>query len=158
MLNRIRQLFGKPEPKLSDDSRTFITNLAKGEIWILAVGLRGAPVIPNVADPAAWDIIAAHRIDVAEIGDDDAVFPFNCERDGRQIFPFFSSEERARHFQTDSGFQVDLSPFQTYSLLAGFVATPDNDMLELVLDARSPGERMLTRDERLLLRSLTTAA
>jgi hypothetical protein len=158
MLNRIRQMFGKPEPRLPDDSRTFITNLAKGDIWILAVGLRGVPAIPNIADPAAWDIIAAHRINVAEIGDDDAVFPFNYEREGRQIFPFFSSEERARHFQADSGFQVDLSPFQPYCLLAGFVATPENDMLELVLDARSPAERILTRDERLLLRALTTAA
>jgi hypothetical protein len=158
MLNRFRQMFGKPEPKLSDESRAFISNLAKGDIWILAVGLRGVPVIPNVTDPAAWDIIAAHRIDVAEIGDDDAVLPFNCERDGRQIFPFFSSEERARHFRTDSGFQVDLSPFQPYRLLAGFVATPENDMLELVLDLRSPFEKILNRDERLLLRSLTTSA
>src|SRR6185295_2255926 len=104
------------------------------------LGVRGVPVIPNIADPAAWDIIAAHRIDVAEIGDDDAAVPFNCERNGRQILPFFSSEERARHFQCDSGFQVDLSPFQPYCLLAGFVATPDNDMLELVLDARSSDE------------------
>lgn len=152
MLNRLRQMFSKPESKLSDESRTFIANLAKGDIWILALGLRGVPVIPNVADPAAWDIIAAHRIDVSEIGDDDAVFPFNCERDGRQIFPFFSSEERARHFQTEN----DLSPFQPYCLLAGFVATPDNDKFELVLDARTSGERILTTDERLLLRSLTT--
>jgi hypothetical protein len=151
-------MFAKPEPKLSDKSRSFITSLAKGDIWILAVGLRGVPVIPNIADPGAWDIIAAHRIDVAEIGDDDSVFPFNCEREGRQIFPFFSSEERVRHFQCDSGFQIDLSPFQPYCLLAGFVATPENDMLELVLDARSPSERILTRDERLLLRSLTTPA
>ena len=151
-------MFGKPQPKLSDESRIFITNLAKGDIWILAVGLRGVPVIPNVADPAAWDIIAAHRIDVAEIGDDDAVFPFNCERDGRQIFPFFTSEERCRHFQSDSGFQADLSLFQPYNLLAGFVATPENDIMELLLDARSPSERMLTQDERLLLRSLTTPA
>lgn len=158
MLNRIRQMFGKPQPNLSGESRAFIANLAKGDIWILAIGLRGVPVIPNIADPAASDIIAAHRIDVAEVGDDDAVFPFNCERDGRQIFPFFTSEERARHFQTDSGFQVDLSLFQPYSLLAGFVATPENDIMELVLDARSPSERILTRDERLLLRSLTTAA
>ena len=148
----------KPEVKPPDESRAFITNLAKGDIWILAVGLRGVPVIPNIADPSAFDIIAAHRIDVSKIGDDDSVFPFNCERDGRQILPFFSSEERARHFQVNSGFQVDLSPYQPYSLLAGFVATPENDVFELVLDARSPTERTLTRDERLLLRSLTTAA
>jgi hypothetical protein len=158
MLNRIRQMFAKPEPKLSDESRAFITKLAASDIWILAVGLRGVPAVPNVTDSAAFDIIAAHRIDVAEIGDDDSVFPFNCERDGKQILPFFTSEERARHFSADSGFQVDLSLFQPCSLLVGFVATPENDLFELVLDARSPAERTLTRDERLLLRALTTAA
>lgn len=157
MLGRIRQIFAKPEPKVSDESRVFITKLAASDIWILAVGLRGAPAIPNATDPAAFDVIAAHRIDVSQVGDDDSVFPFNCERDGRQILPFFSSEERARYFQGNSGFQTDLSPFQPYGLLAGFVASPENDVFDLVLDARSPAERTLTDDERLLLRKVTTA-
>lgn len=119
--------------------------------------LRGAPAI-NPTDPAAFDIIATHRIDVSEIGDDDAVFPFNYERDGRQALPFFSSSERAQEFASAAGFPTDVTVFQPYSLLAGFVSAPENDMFELVLDARSPAERTLTRDERLLLRSLTTAA
>ena len=34
----------------------------------------------------------------------------------------------------------------------------ENEMFELVLDPRSPAERALTRDERLLLRSLSAAA
>ena len=72
MLDRIRQMFSKPKPMLSDESRDFITKLARGDIWILAVGLRGTPAIPSVTDPAAFDIIAAHRIDVSEIGDDDS--------------------------------------------------------------------------------------
>jgi hypothetical protein len=59
MFDRIRQVFSKP--KLSDESRDFITKLAAGDIWILAVGLRCTPAIPSVTDPAAFDIIAAHR-------------------------------------------------------------------------------------------------
>jgi hypothetical protein len=157
MLDRIRQMFSKPKPTLSEEARDFITKLAAGDIWILAVGLRGVPAI-NPTDPAAFDIIADHRIDVSEIGDDDAVFPFNYERDGTRTLPFFSSSERAQQFALAAGFPTDLTVFQPYSLLAGFVSAPENDLFELVLDARSPAERTLTSDERLLLRTLTTAA
>lgn len=158
MLDRIRQMFSKPKPKpnLSDEARDSITTLAASDIWILAVGLRGTPTIPNISDPAAFDIIGAHRIDVSDIGDDDSVFPFNCERNGSQTLPFFSSEEKAKQFAVDSGFPTDPTVFQPYCLLPGFVATPENDFLDLVLDPNSPAERILTRDERLLLRSLTT--
>ncbi len=158
MLDRIHQMFSKPKTTLSDESRDFIAKLAAGDIWILAVGLRGTPAIPSVADPAAFDIIAAHRIDVSDIGDDDSVFPFNYERDGRQTLPFFRSAERAQQFASTTGFPTGVTIFQPYSLMAGFVSSPENDMFELVLDARSPTERTLTRDERLLLRSVTTAA
>ncbi len=158
MLDRIRQMFSKPKPTLSDESHAFITKLAAGDIWILAVGLRGVPAIPSPSDPAAFDIIADHRIDVSEIGDDDELFPFNYERAGRQALPFFSSSDRAQQFASTTGFPTDITVFQPYSLLAGFVSAPENDMFELVFDARSPAERTLTRNERLLLRSLTTAA
>ena len=153
MLDRIRQMFVRP--KLSDESRDFITRLATSDIWILAIGLRGTPPTPRGTDPAALEAIAAHRIDVSELGDDDSVFPFNYERDGRQVLPFFTSEERARHFASDSGFPTDVTVFQPFSLRAGFVATPEHDVFELVLDPRSPAERTLSRDERLLLRSLS---
>ena len=112
MLDRIRQIFSKPKPNLSDEARDFITKLAASDIWILAVGLRGTPVVPSITDPAAFDIIAAHRIDVSEIGDDDSVFPFNYERDGRQTLPFFSSAERAKQFATATGFPTDVTVFQ----------------------------------------------
>jgi len=158
MLDSILKIFSKPKSKLSDESRDFITKLAAGDIWILAVGLRGTPAIPSITDPAAIDIIAAHRIDVSEIGDNDSVFPFNFERDGRQALPFFSSAERAQEFATATGFRTEVTVFQPYSLMAGFVSAPENDMFELVLDARSPAERTLTRDEKLLLRSVTTSA
>jgi hypothetical protein len=62
--------------------------------------------------------------------------------------------EREESFLGDSGFETNLSFFQPYCMLAGFAATPGNDMFELVLDARSRSERILTRDARLLLRSL----
>src|SRR5437763_5792474 len=133
MLDRIRQIFSKPKPNLSDEARDFITKLAASDIWILAVGLRGTPVVPSITDPAAFDIIAAHRIDVSEIGDDDSVFPFNYERDGRQTLPFFSSAERAKQFATATGFPTDVTVFQPYCMLAGFVATPENELFELVL-------------------------
>ena len=155
MLTRIRQMFSKPNPTLSDESRAFITKLAPSHIWLLAIGLRGTPALPsNLED--AFLMLDAHRIDVSEIGDEDSIYPFNFNRDGIQILPFFTSEERARGFRADGGFQTDLSYFQPYSLLSGFVATPENEIFELVLDPRSPAERRLTKDERLLLRSLST--
>jgi hypothetical protein len=157
MLDRIRQIFSKPKLNLSDEARDLVAKLVDSDIWILAVGIRGTPAMPSITDPAAFEVIAAHRIDVSEIGDDDSVFPFNYGRDGRQVFPFFSSEERAGHFLGNSGFETDLKFFQPLCMRAGFVATPENDMFELVLDPRSPSERILTRDERLLLRSLSTA-
>ena len=92
---------------------------------------------------------------MSEVGDDDSVFPFNYERDGRQALPFFSSAERAQKFACATGFPTDVTVFQPYSLMAGFVSAPENDMFELVFEARSPAERILTRDERLLLRSLS---
>jgi hypothetical protein len=158
MFDSILKIFAKPKPTLSDESRDFITKLAAGDIWILAVGLRGVPATPSITDPAAFEIIAAHRIDVSEIGDDDSIFPFNYERDGRQALPFFSSAERARQFATAMRLPTDVTIFQPYSLLPGFVATPENDLFDLVLDPGSPAERTLSRDERLLLRSVSTPA
>ena len=153
MLDRIRQMFSRP--KVSAESRDFITGLASTEIWILAVGLRGTPPTPSATDPAADENIAAHRIDVSELGDDDSVFPFNYERDGKQVLPFFSSEEHARRFASDSGFPTDVTVFQPFNLRAGFVATPEHDGFELVFDPRTLDERTLSRNERLLLRSLS---
>jgi hypothetical protein len=153
MFDRIRQMFSGP--KLSDDSRDFITKLASSRIWILAVGLRGTPAIPSNTGPEALDVIAAHRIDVSELGDDDSVFPFNYEHDGKQVLPFFSSEEGAKRFASDSGFLTDFTVFQPYDLRSGFVATRENDVYELVLDPRSSTERRLSRGERLLLRTLS---
>ena len=66
MLDRLRRMFSKSRSGLSDEAREFITKLATSDIWILAVGLRGTPVIPSITDPAAFDIIAAHRINVSE--------------------------------------------------------------------------------------------
>ena len=158
MLDRIRQMFSKPKTSLSDEARDFIAKLAASDIWILAIGIRGTPAMPSLTDPAALEVIAAHRIDVSEIGDDDSVHPLNFERSGKQVLPFFSSKERATHFLTDSGFRCDVSMFQPYCMLAGFVATPENEMFELVLDPRSDAERTLVQDERLLLRTLSTPA
>ena len=154
MFDRFRQLFSKPKPEMSDEAREFITKLAGSQVWILAIGLRGTPTVLSITDPKAFEIVAAHRIDVYEVGDDDSVYPLNYQRDGSQILPFFSSEERALHFLANSGFTADFSSFQPFSLLAGFVATPENEMFKLVLDPRSSAERSLTQDERLLLRSL----
>lgn len=155
MLDRIRQMFSRPT--VSEESREFITKLAASRIWILAVGLRGTPAIPSDTGPEALEIIAAHRLDVADLGDDDSVFPFNYEQDGKQLLPFFSSEELAKRFASDSGFPTDVTVFQPYDLRAGFVATKENEVYELVLDPRSLSERTLSRGERLMLRSLSKA-
>lgn len=155
MLSRIRQMFSKPQSSLSAESRDFITKLAPSHIWLLVIGLRGTPAVPSALEDA-FLMLDAHRIDVSAIGDDDSVYPFNYKRyGGIQTLPFFTSEERARAFRADSGFQIELTYFQPYSLLAGFVATPENEMFELVLDPRSEAERIIRHDERLLLRSLS---
>jgi hypothetical protein len=157
MLSRIRQLFSKPQPNLSAESRDFITKLAPSHIWLLVIGLRGTPAVPSALEDV-FLMLDAHRIDVSEIGDDDSVYTFNYKREGIQILPFFTSEERARAFRADSGFDTDLSYFQPFSLPAGFVATPENEMFELFLDPRSEAERRIGHDERLLLRSLSPPA
>jgi hypothetical protein len=157
MLSRIRQTFSKPQPHLSAESRNFITKLAPSHIWLLVIGLRGTPAMPSNQEDA-YPMLDAHRIDVSEMTDDDSVFPFNYRREGIQILPFFTSKEGAVDFRAHSGLRADLSYYQPYGLLSGFVATPENDIFELILDPRSPAERKFTRDERLLLRSLSTAA
>ena len=153
MLARIRQIFSKPKPTLSEESREFIEKLAPSFIWVLGIGVRGTPAMPALYGTKAWDVIAARRIELADVGDDDSVVPFNFQYDGRRILPFFSSEERARQFQSLG----NISKFQPYRLLAGFVATPENGIFDLLLDPGSSTERRLGDDERLLLRSLSTA-
>src|ERR1051325_4487256 len=98
VLDRIRQVFSRPTPSLSDEARDLITKLVASDIWILAVGIRGTPAMPSITDPAAFEVIAAHRIDLSGLGDHDSVFPFTYERHVRQFFPFFSSKERPSHF------------------------------------------------------------
>lgn len=152
MLNLIRQLLLKPA--VSPQQRAFITELANSEIWILAIGLRGIPAIPSIYDPAALDMIAAHKIDVAELGDDDSVFPFNYTSASKQVLPFFKSEAHAIEFSNSGCFDVDITIFQPCDLMAGFVGAPENDVFELVYQAGFPEERALSQDEKRLLRSL----
>lgn len=155
MFKRLRQIFSSSSEQIPDEAREFVTKLAAANVWILAVGLRGTPAMPADKD-AAFEVIAAHRIDVSEIGDDDSVFPFNFARDGKQFLPFFTSKERAERFVRNSPVQTDLATvYQPYALLAGFVATHENEIFELVVDAGSEGERTIGMAERLLLRSLS---
>ncbi len=154
MLQRLRQLFSRTGSNLSAESRQFITSLANSDIWILAIGLRGTPATPsNLSDPTAIDMLAAHRKELAKLGDEDSVFPFNFNRGGTQVLPFFSSEDRAKQFLA-FGNLGDISAFQPYRLLAGFVTTPENDLFEPVLDPGSSAERTIGTEERLLLREL----
>ncbi|NBV24292.1 MAG: hypothetical protein EBS05_20535 [Proteobacteria bacterium] len=157
MLSRLRQIFSKPQPELSAESRDFITKLAPSHVWLLVIGLRGTPSVP-LGREDAYLMLDSHRIDVAEMTDDDSVFPFNYWLDGIQILPFFTSKDGALAFRTDSGLRADLSFYQPYGLLSGFVATPENEVFELVLNPHTPSERRFTRDERLLLRALSTPA
>jgi hypothetical protein len=122
MLSRIRQTFSKPQPHLSAESRNFITKLAPSHIWLLVIGLRGTPAMPSNQEDA-YPMLDAHRIDVSEMTDDDSVFPFNYRREGIQILPFFTSKEGAVDFRAHSGLRADLSYYQPYGLLSGFVAT-----------------------------------
>ena len=143
MFTRIRQIFSKPKPSLSDESREFIEKLAPSFIWVPGIGIRGTPAMPTLYGPKAWDVIAERRIELADVGDDDSVFPFNFEYNGRQILPFFSSEECDREFQSLG----NISKFQPYRLLAGFLATPENEIFDLLLDPGTSAERRLVEEE-----------
>jgi hypothetical protein len=152
MLQRLRALFSPPGRNLSPHSREFIASLANSDIWVLAIGLRGTPAVSgSLRDPGVIETLAAYRKDLAELGDDDSVFSFNFDRGGTQVLPFFRSEGRAKEFVATLG---EGSVFQPYRLLAGFVATPLNDVFELVLDPGTPAERTISREERRLLRKL----
>jgi hypothetical protein len=100
-------------------------------------------------------MIAEYRIDVSEIGDDDSVFPFNYEEGGRHVFPFFGSENSAKHFASTADDPLALSIFQPYALLAGFMTAPENEAFELVFEPRSSLERRISSEERSLLRQMS---
>ena len=156
MFDFIRQRFATT--KISDEERAFITQIANSEIWILAVGLRGVPQISGVFDDAALDIITAHRIDVWEAGDEDSVWPFNYQRDGRHTLPFFGSRQHAREFAAKTlPAGTETGVFQPYELLAGFVSSPENEVFNLVFQLGFAEERALTEPGRKLLRSLAVA-
>ena len=157
MLDQFRKLFSAAKPaSLTEESRAFVEKLAPSFIWILAIGIRGTPGIRAIHDPSAWDAVAANRIELVDVGDDDSVFPFNYRRDGRQILPFFSSEDCARQFLASKKWG-NISFFQPYRLLAGFVTAPGNEIFDLILDPGLPSERRLEPNEKELLRKITTA-
>ncbi len=153
MIDFLRRLFSRP-PDLSEASREFIEDLASSRIWILAIGIRGTPAIPRFADSEAIAMVAAHRKELSELDDDDSVFPFNFEAEGRQVMPFFSSEALAKQF-LEHGELGDVSLFQPCRLLAGFVAVRENEVFYLVLDPGSASEHRITDGERWHLRSLS---
>jgi len=150
-------MFSTPKPAApSDESRAFIERLAPSFIWILAIGIRGTPEISAVRGPEARSEVAANRIDLADVGEDDSVFPFNYRQDGRQILPFFSSEDCARQFLATKRWG-DTAIFQPYRLLAGFVTAPGNERFDLILDPGLQSERRLTSEQKELLRKITSA-
>ena len=156
ILEKIRQAFSPGSANLSAEARSFVESIATSEIWILAVGLRGTPAIPRIFDDSAMKAIADYRIDVSEMGDDDSVFPFNYGEAEKQVLPFFTTEAGAKDFATSKGASV-VQVFQPCPLLAGFVASPENDDFDLVLDPASLSERKITPEERRLLRRLSVA-
>jgi len=155
MLDQIRNIFSKPKPGISNEAQQFFIKFAASDVWILAVGMRGAPEIPNASDPSAFEIIASHRIDVTELGENDSVFPFNYERNGQQCLPFFSTEEMARDFIDSLGKGLDPAIFQPFLMRVGFVATPENENFQLVLDPGSACERDISMGERHFIREIS---
>jgi len=141
-------------PTLPDESRIFIEKLAQSLIWILAIGLRGKPDLRGLDGPARREALAAHRIEVADIGPKDSVVPFNYRQGDQQILPFFSSKDCARQYQ--STLPRDGWPFQPHLLRAGFVASPGNEKFDPILDPGFPSERKLQPDEKALLRKITS--
>jgi hypothetical protein len=157
MLDKFLQLLRPPGQGLSEEARRFIESIATAEIWILAIGIRGTPECPHLFDDAAIELLADHRINVSEIGEEDSLFPFNFEDAGSQLLPFFTTEEGAKQFASSWGRQ-SIHVFQPCPLLAGFVASPPNDDFDLVLNPRTAEERKITQEERRLLRALSVAA
>lgn len=154
MLNPFHKLFSTEKPpSLTEESRAFIEKLAPSAIWILAVGIRGTPKMPGTSGPEAREVVAAHRIELAEVGSKDSIFPFNYREDGRQILPFFSSEDNARAFLTAKKSNVG-SFFKPHRLLAGFVAA--SEKFDPILDPGLPSERRLLPEEKALLRKITS--
>ena len=155
MFSRLSQFLTKS--KLSEEERSFITQLSSARIWILAVGLRGTPRLSSdLNDPENLSIIAAHRIKASDVSEEDSVFSYNYYADDRQILPFFTTEDRAKEFAAKTFRPDELDIFQPCDLLAGFVATPENETFRLVLDPGSAAERIISHDQRMLLRSLTS--
>jgi len=150
-------MLSKPKPVLSNEAREFIAKLAASRIWVLAVGIRGCPQIPDPADPSALEIVAAHRIDVSEIGEEDSLFPLNYARDQKRAMPFFSSKERATQFIASMETGAGVAVFQPVRLKAGFLGSPECAAFELIFDPGSTDERTLTEDERLLLRKVSAS-
>ena len=157
MLDRFRRLFSSSSP-LSDEARAFIEKLAPSYIWILAIGIRGPSETSVNYGPGNWEAIADRHIELADVDDDDSVVPFNYRRGGRQMLPFFSSEECARHYLATKSWGNSSVGFQPYRLLAGFVTAPGNETFDLILDPGLPSERRLHPAEKELLRKLTTPA
>ena len=152
IFSRILGAFAKPGANLSEESRTFIASIANAEIWILAIGVRGTPTLPRNLD-AVLEVVADHRIDVSEIGESDSVVPFNYEEAGRQLLPFFTTEERAKSYITTINSSLS-GIFQPYPMLAGFVTDPGQGDCDPILDPKSPGERRLSPEECRLMRAL----
>lgn len=157
MFEGLRRFFSGSRPPLSEEARTFITQLAVSNIWVLAIGVRGTPALPSPDDPSAADVVVSHRKELTDLGDGDSIFPFNFKQGRRQILPFFTTEEFARTFLARQDMK-EVAIFQPYCLLAGFVATPEQEAFELVLDPGFTSVRTLGWDERLLLRSLSNAS
>jgi len=153
MLNPFHKLFSSEKPaSLTEESRAFIEKLAPSPIWILAVGIRGTPHLPSNTGPEARGVVAKRRIDLVEVGSKDSVFPFNYREDGRQMLPFFSSEENARAFLATKKSNVGAF-FKPHRLLAGFVTA--SEKFDPILDPGLPSERRLLPEERALLRKIT---
>lgn len=143
-------------PAVTDESRIFIEKLAASNIWILAIGMRGRPDLRGLDGPARRDALAAHRIELADVGPGDSVAPFRYRHDDQLILPFFSSEECARDFQAQL-LRGANGPFQPYRILAGFVTAPGNEKCDLILDPGSASKRRLQPEEKALLRRITSA-
>jgi hypothetical protein len=158
MFNQLRKIFSATNPAaMTDESRAFIEKLAPSYIWILAFGVRGTPSFRALDRESRLDGLAAHRIDLADVGENDSVVPFNYKHGGRQILPFFSSEEFARQYLAAKQLLGDTQVFQPFRLRAGYVTAPGNEKFDPVLDDGLPSERRLQANEKELLRKITSA-
>ena len=164
MIHALKKLFGRSEPAEPPDdalaaaartSAEFVAELARSEVWILALGDNGALDPSEVSERALLDHVERNAKELSEHPTGDRARPYQFPRGGERVQPFFSSLAFAEHYIRNTRWE-QLLAFQTLPVGAAHLATAaDYAGCLLVLNPASGSERTLTTEERETLRAQT---